>query len=298
MEFGRIPIHELEQTNLKLPPEPESNNDILAGGNGNTRIYVGCAKFSRKEWVGTLYPPGAREKNFLKYYAQQFNSIEFNGFFYQLYPPEQVKKWIADVPPGFRFCPKFTGSVTHQQRLRVQREEIDAFLETILAFGPHLGPVFLMPHPGMGPGQFHTISTFLEALPQDIEVFLELRHSGWFSQGYHKELLQFLIAHKRGTIITDTAGQRDIIHMHLSVPECFIRFVGNAPHPSDYSRIDEWVARIGNWMQQGLETCYFFMHQHDESLAPGLLIYFIEQMNMHNGTNIPIPTLYTQPRLF
>lgn len=300
MEFGKIPAHELLTTDFKLRPEPASNARILKKGKGKTRFYIGCAKFGRKDWVGKLYPPKTKEKDFLKYYAHQFNSIEFNGFYYKTYPPEHVQKWVNEVPEGFMFCPKFTESITHRQRLKVSAGELDAFFESATAFGKHLGPIFLMPHPGMGKKTFATIQGFMEQLPKDIEVFLELRHEDWYKneEGFDEELLQFLIEQKRGTVITDTAGRRDLVHMHLSTPECFIRFVGNSLHPTDYSRIDEWVQCIGQWMNQGLETCYFFMHQHDELHSPELIKYFIEQMNLHNGTEIALPRLYTQPGLF
>ncbi|GAA4469706.1 hypothetical protein GCM10023093_29620 [Nemorincola caseinilytica] len=300
MEFGKIPVQELEATDLHLRPEPASNASILHKGKGHTKFYIGCAKWGRKDWIGKLYPPGTKEKDFLRYYARQFNSIEFNGFYYKLYPPEQVLKWVEQVPKDFLFCPKFTESITHRQRLKGTEQEVTAFLEAITAFGHHLGPIFLMPHPGMGKKQFPVIADFINALPTDVKVFLELRHEDWYKDpdGYDKDLLFYLMQHKRGTVITDVAGRRDIVHMHLTTTECFIRFVGNALHPTDYTRIDEWVARIGLWMKQGLDTCYFFMHQHDELHSPELIKYFIEQMNRHNGTDIPLPVLYTQPGLF
>lgn len=297
MEFGKLPEQELTTTDLHLGPDPTSNAAILKTGKHKTRFYIGCAKFGRKDWVGKLYPAGTKEKDFLKYYAQQFNTIEFNALYYKLPSAEQVQKWLEQVPKGFLFCPKFTESITHRQRLKVSEQEMDAFLETITAFGEHLGPIFLMPHPGMSKKHFQTIADFLSGLPTDIKVFLELRHEDWYSEpgGYDKELFTYLKKHKRGTVITDVAGRRDILHMHLSTPECFIRFVGNSLHPTDYTRIDEWVERIGLWMKQGLETCYFFMHQHDELHSPELIKYFIEQMNEHNGSKIPLPVLYSQP---
>ena len=46
---------------------------------------------------------------------------------------------------------------------------------------------------------------------------------------------------KKGTVITDTAGRRDCLHMKLTSADIFIRFVGNSLHESDYQRIDDWV---------------------------------------------------------
>lgn len=300
MDFGKLEERELGQVNLALPPEPAGNAAVLKKGKGKTKFYIGCAKWGRKDWVGKLYPKGTKEKDFLHHYATQFNSIEFNGFFYNVHSREQVQKWVNEVPKGFLFCPKFTQSITHIRRLKNARKEVDTFLDVISAFGDHLGPVFLMPHPQMGVKHLETIEEFINDIPKDIDVFLEMRHEDWYTtgKGYSPELYDYLCTHKMGSVITDAAGRRDCVHMHLTKPECFIRFVGNGLHPTDYLRIDDWVQRIKLWMDQGLERCYFFMHQHDELHSPELIKYFIEQMNSHCGTKIPLPKIYTEGSLF
>lgn len=300
MDFGQIPEKELDTTDLSLPPDPAVNKAVLKKGKGKTKFYIGCAKWGRKDWIGKLYPKGTKEKDFLHYYATQFNSIEFNGFFYNIHSREQVEKWVNVVPKGFLFCPKFTQSITHLRRLKNAQAELDAFLNVVTAFGDHLGPLFLMPHPQLSLKNLDTIEEFISSLPKDIDVFLELRHEEWYknSEGYNEELYKFLVKNKRGTVITDAAGRRDCAHMHLSTPECFIRFVGNGLHRTDYTRIDEWVQRIKQWMDEGLEKCYFFMHQHEELHSPELIRYFIEQMNKHCGTNIPLPVIHTDNALF
>lgn len=300
MEFGKIPENELQHIDFKLPPDPPETTAALKKGKGKTKFYIGCAKWGRKDWVGKLYPKGTKEKDFLQQYAKQFNSIEFNGFFYNIHSREQVEKWVKAVPRGFLFCPKFTQSITHIRRLQNAGPEVDEFLNVVSAFGKHLGPIFLMPNPQMGLKHLATIENFIGDLPDDVDLFLELRHEEWYKDkgGYNKELYQFLQKSKRGIVITDAAGRRDCVHMHLSTPECFIRFVGNALHETDYIRIDEWVKRIKKWMGEGLERCYFFMHQHEELHSPELIKYFIEQMNKHCGTDIPLPVLYTGDSLF
>jgi len=293
MEFGKAPAALLEKIDFTLPPDPPETTKVLRQhrGKGKPEFYVGCAKWGRKDWIGKLYPPGTKEKDFLKYYAKIFNSIEFNGFFYSNHSREQVQKWREQVPEGFKFCPKFTQFITHYKRLKDTRHEVDTFLSVIDAFGDTLGPVFLMPHPQMGLSQLPVIEAFLDGLPADLEVFLELRHEDFYTgdDGYNRELYDFLREHGRGTVITDAAGRRDCVHMHLSVPECFIRFVGNALHPTDYSRIDDWVERISAWAKEGLKTCYFFMHQHDELHSPELIRYFIGQLNRHCDTGLTLP---------
>jgi uncharacterized protein YecE (DUF72 family) len=79
------------------------------------------------------------------------------------------------------------------------------------------------------------------------------------------------------------------VHMHLTTPEVFIRFVGNGLHPTDYTRIDDWVQRIKKWKDEGIHTVYFFMHQHEELHSPELSRYLIQQLNKYCGTSIREP---------
>src|SRR5690606_39286869 len=94
--------------------------------------------------------------------------------------------------------------------------------------------------------------------------------------------------HKITNILVDTAGRRDMMHMRLSTPTAFIRWVG-ANHPSDYERLDQWVDRIEQWHSAGLQNLYFFVHQNVELESPLLSAYFIEKLNKRLGINLPIP---------
>ena len=298
MEFGKVSDQELEQIDFSLPEDPALTTEVLKAGKGNTKFHIGCAKWGRKDWVGKLYPPKTKEKDFLEHYARTFNCIEFNAVFYRMPFPTDVWKWKNKVPKDFLFCPKFTNTITHLKRLKNTDFEVGKYLEAITEFKENLGPIFLMPHPQVSPKHLETLQEFILSIPQDIAMFTELRHPDWYTDGYNRDLFNILKANDRGTIITDAAGRRDCVHMHLSTPECFIRFVGNSLHQSDYRRIDDWVQRIKMWMEQGLETCYFFMHQHEELHSPELIKYLIEQLNKHCGTDITPPKMHIQDTLF
>ena len=77
MEFGRVPESELNTIDFTLPAEPAFNKKILQGKPAQLpKLYIGCAKWGRTEWIGKIYPPKAKEKDFLQYYVQHYNSIE------------------------------------------------------------------------------------------------------------------------------------------------------------------------------------------------------------------------------
>jgi uncharacterized protein YecE (DUF72 family) len=299
MEFGKVTPEELDAINFDLPGDrPETTRVLQQAKQRRTappEIYVGCAKWGRKDWVGQIYPKGTKEADFLSHYATHFNCIELNATFYRMPRASQTAAWRKKVGENFRFCPKFANQISHLKRLKDVKELTDRFLEGVYGFGKNLGPVFLMPHPGMGLKTLETMEAFIASVPEDVQLFVELRHADWFeNQEAFQKVFDVFEKYKTGSIITDASGRRDCAHMRLTTPTAFIRFVGNGLHPSDYSRVDAWVQRIKKWMDEGIEKIYFFMHQHDEVHSPVLSKYVIQQLNKHCGTNIAEPVFVDQ----
>ncbi len=292
MEFGKVTQEEIEAVDFGLPPDKPETTSLLTSQKKkkDLQVFVGCAKWGRKDWVGKIYPKGTKEADFLSHYAKFFNTIELNATFYKLPSKTQTASWKSKVGPGFEFCPKFSDKITHLRRLKDAKEMTDRFLDGISGFGETLGPSFLMAHPAMGPKTTDTIAQFLESLPKDFKVFVELRHADWFKdQEAFTKIFDIFEQAKAGSVITDASGRRDCVHMRLTLPQAFIRFVGNGLHPTDYTRVDAWVDRIKRWADQGLERAYFFMHQHEEIHSPELSKYVIQRLNKVCSLEIPEP---------
>ncbi len=292
MEFGKVPMEELDTIDFSLPPEPMMNKTVLPGRPAkDARVYIGCAKWGRSEWVGKIYPLKTREKDFLKHYVDHFNSIELNATHYKIYGEKGTRNW-AEKARGkdFRFCPKMFQGITHRGKLSGKQFITNEFFRGIAGFGEHLGPVFIQLSDRFSPKRKEELFTFLTALPTDKQFFLEVRHPDWFAREKEKEaMFAFLHAHDMGAVITDTAGHRVCAHMGLSIPKAFIRYVGNSLHPSDYSRIDRWVERMKYWLDNGLQELYFFMHMHDEADSPELTVYLVDKMNEKCGLSLVKP---------
>jgi uncharacterized protein YecE (DUF72 family) len=291
MDFGRVPDNELNKIDFSLPPEPPINKTVWKGKKAkHPEVYVGCAKWGRKEWIGKIYPKGTKEKDFLDEYVKHYNSIELNASHYKLYKPADLQKWIDKVKEkNFKFSPKVYQGISHFGSLKDKQFLTDTFLESITTFGKHLGPIFLQVSDKFGPKRKEELFEYLGSLPNDVQFFLEVRHPDWFMKPASEELFQKLKQLKIGAVITDTAGRRDCCHMHLTIPKTFIRFVGNSMHKTDFPRIDAWVERINYWLNNGIEEINFFMHMHDEATSPELTIYLVEKMNKVCGLNLISP---------
>jgi uncharacterized protein YecE (DUF72 family) len=292
MEFGKVTPEEFDRVDFSLSADrPETTRILLAPREKiKPQVFVGCAKWGRKDWVGKIYPKGTKEADFLKLYGQNFNSIELNASFYRMPSFAQAAEWKDKVQPGFLFCPKFSDKISHIKRLKDAQEVTERFLNGIAGFGNTLGPALLMPHPAMSAKHIEVIESYLESLPKEIRVFVELRHVEWYSNpDAFSRITNIFEKLNTGFVMIDTAGRRDAIHMRLTTPEAFIRFQGYALHPTDYSRVDAWVQRIKQWIEQGIQKVFFFMHQEDERNSPELARYAIQQLNKHCGLSIPEP---------
>lgn len=296
MDFGKVADGAVKDVDFTLPPDGVQTAKTLAHTQPvkHPDFFVGCAKWGRKEWVGMIYPPKTKEANFLDEYVKHFNSIELNAVFYSIPNADLIRKWRQKTEENaghhFVFCPKFSRTITHIKRLKDAEVPTDLYLSSIYEFGQYLGPCFLQLGDNFGPKNADILDNYLKHLPQDLEVFVEVRHEEWFSDpAARNTLFEMLAKYKKGAVITDASGRRDCVHMELTIPEIFIRFVGNgaAHQASDFARVDEWVERIKVWQEKGLKKTYFFLHQHDEKDTPILANYTIQQFNKHLGSNIP-----------
>ena len=292
MDFGRVLEEDLNSVDFSLDAEPAFNKTILKGKSVKIpKVYIGCAKWGRTEWVGKIYPPKAKEKDFPDYYVEHYNSIELNATHYKVYGEAGIKKWTAKAGNrDFKFCPKMYQGVTHRGSLKGKDFITNEFFRGIVAFEEYLGPIFIQVSETFSPKRKEELFEFLRTLPTDLQFFMEVRHPDWFAKAeIRDELFTTLAAMNIGAIITDTAGRRDCAHMYLTLPKAFIRYVGNSLHATDYTRIDEWISRMKYWLDKGMEELYFFMHMHDEATSPELTVYLVDKMNKELGLNLIKP---------
>lgn len=301
MDFGKVPENELDKVDFSLPKEPLFNKQVLKGTPAKKpQVYLGCAKWGRKEWLGKIYPAKTKEKDFLEHYVKHYNSIELNATHYKVYDADTIAKWDEKAKgQDFKFCPKMVNSVTHFGSLSNKQPITDNFLEGVTAFGKHLGPIFIQVSDRFTPNRRDELFNYLADLPRDLQFFLEVRHPDWFGDAaVRRDMFNSLRKLKMGAVITDTAGRRDCAHMHLPIAKAFIRYVGNSLHPTDFTRTDAWVKRIKYWLDNGLQELYFFMHMHNEATSPELTVYLVNALNKKCKLNLKHPQFITPPQLF
>jgi uncharacterized protein YecE (DUF72 family) len=293
MKFGKVEdINKVDFTFPDDPPITERLFQSLKKTKKEPKVYAGCAKWGRKDWIGRIYPPGTKEKDFFGQYVKHFDCIEMNATHYRIFPKETIAKWRDTAGRGFRFSPKFPQMISHMRRLKNADALTEEFINSVMEFKYTLGPSFLQLPPNFAPKSYPNLQKYIEKYHNEIDMCVELRHPDWFKDtDIANEAFEMLKQYKVGTVITDTSDRRDVLHMKLTTPVAFIRFVGNSLHPTDYKRVDDWVDRIAKWLKQNIKEVYFFMHQHEERDSPELLAYAIKKLNKKCGLNLKEPGL-------
>lgn len=285
MKFGQV--DKPEEIDFTIPKDHPDTKRVLEKRRSKTlKAYVGCAKWNKSD-LKNFYPKGTKDE--LGYYSSQFNCIELNATFYKLFPASQFEKWKETTPDGFKFFPKIGQDISHWGRLKDTEEKVDQFVENASHLQEKMGMPFLQMHNNFGPKDFDRVRAFVGNWKYDIPLAIEFRKTDWYNDAeVSAALYELLESNGIANVLVDTAGRRDLMHMRLTTPTAFIRWVG-ANHKSDYSRLDEWIKRIASWEKLGLNELYFFVHQNVEKESPLLAAYFIEKLNKKIGTDLAIP---------
>ncbi len=287
MKFGKL--QDLSEVDFSLPKDHFCiRADIeLREKEEPFRLYVGAPSWANKSWLGKVYPKKTPQREYLKRYAGQFNSIELNSVFYGTPKPEQIQKWRSMTPAHFRFVPKLSRYISHVRKLKDCEVSFQNFLHAMAPFEDRLGPFFMTMPETYGLEGLEDLNAFLGAVIQQWPLAIELRSEEWFSEAQLPKTRALYEKYQLVPLLTDVSGRRDLLHMCISNPVVIIRFVGNELHATDYSRIDEWAERLAEWKQSGLREVYFFLHQPEEELVPELTNYLIEKVNLACGSNFP-----------
>lgn len=181
-----------------------------------TNIKYGTCSWKYKDWEGIIYPEEEKYE-FLPAYAQQFDSVEIDQWFWSLFgvdkiklpEPETVEEYVNAVPEGFRFTVKVPNSVTLSHFYTHGRgkgapmepnphffsvELFDKFLERLEPMKKNIGVLmfqfeYLNRQKMPSQGEFlKRFGEFVRALPRDYAYAVETRNPNYLNDHYFRFL--------------------------------------------------------------------------------------------------------------
>ncbi len=285
-------------------------------------LYLGAPLWGQKTWVGTLFPKGTKQKDFLGAYSRVFNTVEGNTTFYAIPSLDTVQRWRDETPDSFKFCLKVPQIISHHKRLVDTQADTDAFVERLQLMGPRTGPTFLQLPPTFGATQLNLLGDWLRAWPKHLPIAVEPRHADFF--GKHEAEFDALL-HDRNAArcIFDTASLFSIGPIDPDVtdaqrkkprfptrytrtgPFAFVRFVCQPEIDANIAWLTLWADHVARWLKAG-DDVFFFVHHPDDTFAPDGIRLFHTLVNARTplpalppwGDQSHSPQTPTQPQLF
>ena len=104
---------------------------------------VGCSGWVYRDWRGTVYPEGLRQRDWFAHYASLFDTVELNSTFYRLPSVDAVERWAHQAPPGFTYSLKLGSFGSHRMKLRDPTSWLPNHVDRARRLGPALGPTLV-----------------------------------------------------------------------------------------------------------------------------------------------------------
>jgi uncharacterized protein YecE (DUF72 family) len=246
-------------------------------------LYVGCAVWAYDGWANSFFPPGLPKEDRLAAYARRLTAVEGNTTFYAVPKLPVVQRWAEDTPEMFGFCPKFPKTISHTAQLKGVGPQTASFVGVMRMLGPRLGPLMLQLPPAFGPTRLRLLQSYLESLPDEIEVAVEVRHPDWFTGDNGAKLDEVLKATGASRIVFDvrpahrsespeaaSAKERkpDVpLIADALQPFVIVRYIGSPVMAENEPYLSEWATRVAAWLKDKRRV-YFFAHCPVEDLSP------------------------------
>lgn len=271
-------------------------------------IYIGCAVWAYRGWLGGFYPAGANPKDFLRLYCDRLTAVEGNTTFYSIPTSATIQRWAATMPAGFKFCPKLPRQFSHGGPIRPHRVAAESFAASLVPLESRLGPILLQLPPSYGPTYTSDLENFLRGWPQRYPLAVEVRHLAWFQPTLSRTLGKVLAGCRAARVLLDTrpvyetsgAGRQDPQYASerkkpqvpllkvITANTVVIRYVAHPELSINRPYLEVWAEDIHRWLEAG-KTIYFFAHCPEEERSPAIAHQLYLNLKARGADIPPLP---------
>ena len=146
-------------------------------------LLIGTSGYDYPEWKGVFYPDDLKRKDFLIFYATQFNALELNNTFYNTPTAERLLSFYERSEGKLSFSVKANRLLTHEigADWQVAAEDFKTALTPLQEKDSLSSVLFQLPE------SFHYTKDnriYLAKLP----VMIEFRHKEWIRESVFEGL--------------------------------------------------------------------------------------------------------------
>lgn len=222
-------------------------------------LYLGTSGYNYGHWRGRFYPEGLPSKDWISYYATQFNTVELNVTFYRLPLARSFTGWYERTPGGFLFALKGSRLVTHLKRLAGVEEAVESFFARAAGLKEKLAVVLWQLPPGLH-ADLERLAAFCtvlraNAVARQTRHAFEFRHESWFTPEVYD-----LLSHE-GHALCVADGPRWPHCRQTTADFVYVRFHGSRRlYGSCYTaeELASWAAEVRAWLERGLDVYAYF----------------------------------------
>lgn len=216
---------------------------------------IGCSGFSYEHWKGVFYPPDVRSKDWLKYYASVFPTVELNVTYYRLPLARTFERWYEETPSEFGFAVKGSRLITHAKRLLNTEDAVALFFGRAMRLKEKLIAVLWQFPPSFGM-DIRRLTDFLEVLRQyPVRNALEFRNASWITG----EVGDILREYGSAFCLADQPTFLD--HLPQTAGFVYVRRHGaGGSHAGRYpiAMLEKDAARIRSFLEGGRDVSVYF----------------------------------------
>lgn len=255
-------------------------------------LRLGTSSFTANGWPGSFYPADLPPRDYLRYYATKFNTVEVDSTFYATPAASTVKGWYERTPAGFLFAAKVPQVVTHEKVLVNCEREFYEFVDRMSILDEKLGPLLLQ-FPFFNTTAFKSaeeflarLRPFLKRLSTTVRFAVEIRNKKWLEPAF----LNLLREHKVALALIDQSlmpRPHELFETFdpITTDFSYVRWLGDRKGIERQTRtwdkvivdrsseLQEWVKYCHQVVQRGV-TVYAFANNHYAGHSPATVQLF------------------------
>jgi len=239
-----------------------------------SKAYIGTSGWNYKSWRNDFYCD-TPQKQWLRFCAEHFSSIEVNSTFYRLQEKSTFKKWRDETPKGFPFAIKGHRYVTHNKKLLDVEKSVIRCRESASPLGKRLAAV-VWQLPAFLKKDIERLEKFLRNLQhwKSTRHAIEFRDKSWFDD----QVAECLERHAVAICMSDAPDWP--MWDRVTTDVVYIRLHGHTrKYASSYSKpaLRKWATRTQRWLEEN-RAVHVYFDNDAEGAAPRNALTLLEML--------------------